>query len=128
MPRQLLFVYGTLRPGCNNPMAIWLNSAAWHAGRATVIGKLYQVQDYPGVVPSSAGIVAGDLFLLPDDPSVLERLDAYEECSPAFPAPHEYKRERLVVEGAEGSLEAWVYVYQGDVHGLDLIESGDFLS
>ena len=128
MTQQLLFVYGTLRPGCNDPMAAWLMSVARHAGRANARGRLFRVQHYPGFVPCPSGIVAGDLFLLSGDPAVLDRLDVYEECSPDYPAPHEYRRERLIVESDNGPAEAWVYVYQWNVDGLDLIESGDFLA
>ena len=127
MDQQLLFVYGTLRAGFAGPMAKWLASVARHAGPATARGRLYRVQDYPGFVPCPTSLVVGDLFLLPTDPAVLDRLDEHEECSAHFPAPHEYRRQRLIVQSESGPAQAWVYVYSRDVGRLELIESGDFL-
>ena len=127
MDQQLLFVYGTLRAGFDGLMAKWLASVARHAGPATARGRLYRVQDYPGFVPCPTSLVVGDLFLLPTDPAVLDRLDEHEECSAHFPAPHEYRRQRLIVQSESGPAQAWVYVYSRDVGRLELIESGDFL-
>lgn len=127
MSHQLLFVYGTLRAGFDGPMAKWLASVASHVGPATAQGRLYHVEDYPGFVHCPSGLVVGDLFLLPDDPAVLDRLDEHEECAAHFPAPHEYCRERLTVLSESGPVDAWTYVYSWDVSGLELIESGDFL-
>lgn len=123
----LLFVYGTLRPGCIGAMAHWLGAVARHQGPATARGALFRIDDYPGFVPGGDAPVAGDLFLLPDAPALLPLLDAYEECSVAFPRPHEYRRERLLVEASSGPAEAWVYVYARAVTGLERIECGDFL-
>ena len=127
MDQQSLFVYGTLRAGFDGLMAKWLASVACHAGPATARGRLYRVQDYPGFVPCPTAFVVGDLFLLPKDPAVLDRLDEHEECAAHFPRPHEYRRERLIVQSESGPAQAWVYVYNRDVAGLELIESGDFL-
>ncbi|EPR17028.1 gamma-glutamylcyclotransferase [Sphingobium indicum] len=124
----LLFVYGTLRPGCDDPMARWLRDAARHVGPAVAQGGLYRVAAYPGFVPGEAGDVAGDLFALADPGAVLAALDDYEECAAHFARPHEYRRERLTVRGENGPVEAWTYIYNRDVAGLERIESGDFLS
>lgn len=123
----LLFVYGTLRPGFPGPMAAWLASVAGHGGRATARGALYRVDDYPGFVRGEHGHVVGDLILLPDAGALLPLIDAHEECTPDFPPPHEYRRERLTVDGAAGPVEAWTYVYAHPVAGLERIEGGDFL-
>ncbi|MDI1295848.1 MAG: gamma-glutamylcyclotransferase [bacterium] len=128
MSQDLLFVYGTLRPGFDGPMAAWLRGAARPVGPAWIGGALYRVADYPGFVPGAAGHVAGDLFALADPATVLPILDAHEECSDAFPEPHEYRRERLIVETAEGPVAAWTYVYARDVSALERIEGGDFLA
>lgn len=110
-------------------MALRLAEAAcWH-GRATVRGHLYRVADYPGLVADAdAPPVIGDLFLPHDAEALLAEMDGYEECSDAFPRPHEYRRERMIVEGVGGPVEAWVYVYAWPVEGLERIEGGDFLS
>lgn len=125
--QPLLFVYGTLRAGYDGPMAKWLAAAASHVGLATARGRLYRVRDYPGFVRCPSALVVGDLFQLPDDPAVLDRLDEHEECAAHFPQPHEYRRERLTALSENGPVDAWAYVYSWDVSDLELIESGDFL-
>lgn len=123
-----LFVYGTLRPGYDGAMARWLCGVAHHVGPALARGSLYWVADYPGFVAGPDGDVMGDLFALPDPDATLARLDEHEECSDHFPAPHEYRRERLIVSMREGPVEAWTYVYAWDVAGLERIASGDYLA
>lgn len=124
---DLLFVYGSLRPAFDGDMARWLAAAARHLGSAWASGRLYRLAGYPGFVPEGEGRVAGDLFSLPDPAPLLAVLDAFEECSEAFPEPCEYRRERLVVEGPQGPVRAWAYVYARPVDALALIPDGDFL-
>lgn len=123
----LLFVYGTLRPAFDGAMAAWLSSVAHHRGPATASGTLYRVDTCPAFVPGAQGRVLGDLLLLPDAAALLPIIDEHEECTAAFPEPHEYRRERLVVESAGGPVEAWTYIYARPVAGLERIEGGDFL-
>ena len=124
----LLFVYGTLRPGFGGEMAAWLAGVAEYRGRAVARGALYRVDYYPGFVPGEAGEVVGDLVLLRDAAALLPLIDAHEECTADFPEPHEYRRERLMVEGVMGAVEAWTYVYAYPVEGLARIVGGDFLA
>ncbi|MCI4591331.1 gamma-glutamylcyclotransferase [Sphingobium sp. BYY-5] len=128
MREAFLFVYGSLRTGFGGPMALRLRSEARHVGRGWARGRLYRIADYPGFVPGEEGRVAGDLFAPADIDATLAWLDDYEECAPCFPAPHEYRRELLAVEGMAGPVEAWTYVYARDVVGLTRIADGDFLS
>lgn len=127
MREPLLFVYGTLRPGFDGPMAYWLSQVARHVGGAVARGRLYRVDGYPGFVPGGGGEVAGDLFALPDAGRLLAALDEHEECAGHHPRPHEYHRQILAVRREQGPVKAWTYVYVRDVAGLPLIESGDFL-
>lgn len=127
MSGALLFVYGTLRAGFDGPMARWLRGVAPVLGRATARGALYRVDAYPGFVPGDEGVVTGDLFALADPATLLARLDEYEECAAYFPEPHEYRRELVTVQGADGPVEAWTYIYARDVAGLARIAGGDFL-
>ncbi|MCP1472071.1 gamma-glutamylcyclotransferase (GGCT)/AIG2-like uncharacterized protein YtfP [Sphingobium sp. OAS761] len=123
-----LFVYGTLRRGADSPMARRLRTATRYLGAAHAQGMLYRVASYPGFVPGAGGRVAGDLLLLEEAEATLAWLDDYEECSPHFPPPHEYRRIRLIVIAPDGPVEAWAYVYDRSVAGLSPIESGDFLA
>ncbi len=122
-----LFVYGTLRPGFDGPMARRLRVEAEHLGTVRTAGSLVMVADYPGFVPGGAGNVIGDLFAL-HDPATLDWLDAYEECAAHQPPPHEYRREIVWVTGRDGPVEAWTYVYAFPADGLGLIAGGDFLA
>lgn len=128
MSEPLLFVYGTLRPGHDGPMADWLRHVAHHVGGATALGTLYHVDGYPAFVPGETGVAKGDLFALPDAAAILAVLDEHEECSEHFPHPQEYRRERLTVQSAAGPVEAWTYIYNRDVASLARIASGDFLA
>lgn len=109
-------------------MARWLRKSARHVGPAMIEGMLYQVADYPGLVPGREGSVRGDLFALDDAAAVLAVLDDYEECTALHPRPHEYRREKRVIQTVDGPLEAWVYIYAYNVSGFSHIAGGDFIS
>jgi gamma-glutamylcyclotransferase (GGCT)/AIG2-like uncharacterized protein YtfP len=100
-------------------------------GTATVRGRLYRIDNYPGFVPDEAdGRVKGDLFELPDPDAVLALLDEYEECSARFPEPREYCRivVRVETEGVPADAWAYAYAYVWPVRDDQRIESGDFLA
>jgi len=129
----LLFVYGTLRRGCDTEMAQRLASESRLLGPALLRGHLYRIENpgglpYPGFIPDETGTpVIGDLLALPDSKTTLRWLDAYEEAGPAFPEPQEYRRERLCVETATGTREAWVYVYGWPATRKNRSNGGDWL-
>ncbi|MBZ9647361.1 gamma-glutamylcyclotransferase [Sphingobium sp. 3R8] len=123
-----LFVYGTLRATFDGQMARWLRQVARLVGPATVGGALCRVADYPGLVTGPTGRVQGDLFALTDAAAILAVLDDYEECAAHHPQPHEYRREAMTVQAADGPVEAWAYLYTRDTAGLPPIADGDFLS
>ncbi|MBB3981800.1 gamma-glutamylcyclotransferase (GGCT)/AIG2-like uncharacterized protein YtfP [Sphingobium fontiphilum] len=123
---NFLFVYGTLRRGHDGRMARWLAERSRLIGLALAAGRLYRVADYPGFVPGDGGQVVGDLLALADVAATLAALDDYEECSDLFPAPHEYRRERIMVDGPDGAVTAWTYIYALPASGLALIDNGDF--
>lgn len=109
-------------------MAARLAREAAYLGPGTVGGSLYRVGDYPGFVPGQGGRVVGDLFRLVDAQATLAWVDAYEEITTDFPAPQEYRRERMKVDSEGGAVMAWVYVYARDPAGLPCIAGGDFLA
>jgi gamma-glutamylcyclotransferase (GGCT)/AIG2-like uncharacterized protein YtfP len=89
-----LFTYGTLMPGSGHPMALRLKAECIVLGAASVCGLLYDLGDYPGLVPSQdAGRrVHGMLLRLRDPRSSLRWLDAYEGCGKDDAEPHAYER------------------------------------
>ncbi|MEJ7925354.1 gamma-glutamylcyclotransferase family protein [Sphingobium sp. AN641] len=125
---DLLFVYGTLRAGYDDPMAAWLHAAGRLAGRGRARGSLYRVDDYPGMVADDGGWVIGDIVVLDDPAAALAILDEHEQCSESWPEPREYRRERImVVSDKHDPIEAWTYIYAHDARALERIGSGDFL-
>src|SRR3954453_16272206 len=111
---DLLFVYGTLMRGFDNPMARLLSANADLLAEASCCGRLYRIQDYPGLVPSgdAAERVHGEVYRLHQPGPLLREFDMYEACGEGFAAPTEYLRQRLTVTLAGGSAcEAWTYVY-----------------
>ena len=129
MTSDLLFVYGTLMRGFDNPMAQLLSRSADFLGEARCCGRLYRVQHYPGLVLSDEtdDIVFGELFRLRQPAELLREFDMYEACGEGFPEPTEYLRQMLAVTRADGAvIEAWTYVYNWPVTELPRIASGRF--
>ena len=125
-----LFVYGTLRRDISVKSEL-LDPYVVYAGRAFILGCLYEVDGYPGAVESQAADerVFGELYQLIRPNEGLAVLDEYEECSAAYAQPHEYVRKRVLVWQESGArIEAWCYVYNRDVQGLQRIDPGDYAS
>ncbi|MFM1903826.1 MAG: hypothetical protein RLZZ440_1726 [Planctomycetota bacterium] len=120
--RQLLFVYGTLRPTLAQGEPADLIRGLPRLGPATVRGSLHDLGGYPGFVAGD-GIVHGELLAV-DSAARLSEIDAYEECG--GPAPL-YVRELVLATRPDGSLvEAWVYRFIRPVAGAPLIPGGDY--
>lgn len=125
---EQLFVYGTLRKDSANSVHEMLERNARFVAYARTRGRLYDLGEYPGLIPADADSwVHGDLYELADPSAVLARLDEYEGCGPNDPKPHEYERVRREVLMDTGGREtAWVYVYRGGLAGSREIRSGDY--
>ena len=124
-PVGRLFVYGSLRSDAprNHPPAVEayarLGAGAVREGKATVSGRLYAPDWYPGLIPGRAGKVQGEVWRL-EMPDLLAELDAYEGDS--------YVLEARQVTANDGRrVTAWAYRYVADVSGVPLIASGDYL-
>jgi gamma-glutamylcyclotransferase (GGCT)/AIG2-like uncharacterized protein YtfP len=90
-------------------------------GEGSLQAKLYQLNGYPGAVPSTdpQDQTQGEIYAL-EDPGVLALLDAYEGG--------EYRREMLEVQRPGGLFQAcWAYVYTGPLEGLAPVPGGRFL-
>jgi gamma-glutamylcyclotransferase (GGCT)/AIG2-like uncharacterized protein YtfP len=127
--RDLLFVYGTLMRGFDNPMAQLLTRSADYLGPVTCRGRLYRVKHYPGLVLSDAAddFVHGELYRLRHVEEMLREFDMYEACGEGFAEPTQYIRKMLAVTREDGSAtEAWTYIYNWPVAQLARIESGRF--
>lgn len=128
---ERLFVYGTLCRAADRQMSARLVGQCTFVGRASITGRLYEIDGYPGLIcPGRRGeLVLGELYRLEQPLTLLAQLDDYEECSPHFPAPHEYVRKQLTVRLDDGrEALAWTYLYNRDVSDRCHIVSGDYLS
>ncbi len=130
-PEELLFVYGTLRTGFENPLARRIRKEArfLHPARFTA-AILVDLGHYPGLVPvaDSNSVVEGDLFGLPPRDDLLDALDAYEGCSKDPEHPGEYFREKHGVLDPDGrTLSAWTYLLNRPSAGLPVVTGGDYL-
>jgi len=89
-------------------------------------GVLLDLGDYPAVYVSDNGAIVGELYRI--EAALLATLDDFEECSVAFPEPHEYRRALCPVVTASGpTLDAWVYLYNRAPEAHAVIASGDWL-
>lgn len=124
---DLLFVYGSLRRGNSHPMARTLEAQAVWMGVSRVEGLLYRIDWYPGLVPPNAAgqWVEGDLYRMTAPDHLLPLLDEYEECSPGFALPQEYRRETAMVAFAGAFHCAWTYYYNHPLTGRRRIEAGN---
>jgi gamma-glutamylcyclotransferase (GGCT)/AIG2-like uncharacterized protein YtfP len=129
MNNDYLFVYGTLRQDSKSEMYHIFARYAEFVDDAVCQGKLYMVNDYPGLITSDDpnDVVHGEVYKLRCPDVVLSALDAYEKCGPNFPKPTEYVRRKENVSLKSGKVVvAWVYILNRKTDGLKFIESGDF--
>ncbi len=122
-----LFVYGTLQPGLAPAKVADLAAKLQPVGKGYVRGMLYDLGGYPGAMPDplANSIIAGTVMELPEDASVLRRLDNYEGFDPRAPETSEYIRVRQTVELDSGrTLECWFYRYNRPQHRPTLVEGG----
>jgi len=130
MNNNYLFVYGTLLSATNSEMFQLLAKQANFVGTASYQGKLYKIDDYPGVVPSKnkTDLVQGEVYQLHDADFILQQLDDYEECGPSYLQPTEYVRELCEVRLQNDQIiQAWLYRYNRPTDTLELLPSGDFI-
>jgi gamma-glutamylcyclotransferase (GGCT)/AIG2-like uncharacterized protein YtfP len=123
-----IFVYGTLRKLDLNRTHQLLGSAI-RVDRAYYNGELYNVGEYPAVIPSQdpSRRVVGDVYLLRDLERDIAALDKYEGCGASDPVPHEYTRTKVSVRLTTGDEKlAWIYLYNRSVNELARIEDGDY--
>jgi gamma-glutamylcyclotransferase (GGCT)/AIG2-like uncharacterized protein YtfP len=109
-----LFAYGTLQPEHSPDEIASAVAQLTPVGKGFVRGKLYDLGDYPGAVlsPSSKGKISGTVFRLPQDETVLRKIDEYEEFDPLAPAKSLFVRSLHPVTLTAGkTLQCWVYVY-----------------
>ena len=127
-----LFVYGSLRSGFRSPAYEYISRFFDFAGEGKVRGKLFDMGSYPAAIPSNDNsFITGELYRIKKAEEfswAIGQLDDYEGVSVEADEVQLYRREMAEVY-IDGKLtHAWIYWYNGDVHGRPLISSGDMLS
>src|SRR5262245_62471036 len=99
-----LFVYGSLLSSIGHPSGERLRNEARLLGAASMPGRLYRVDWYPGLVEAAAGDsrVHGEVYALADPVGSLAWLDEYESIEPGKEAGHEYLRAERRVQLTTG--------------------------
>ncbi len=132
MSDEYLFVYGTLRRNLGKPTYNLLANGADFIGNGYLFGKLYEIDNYPGLKISQSGAkgrdkVFGEIYRLRNI-NIFNVLDDYEECSNKHPKPHEYVRTKTRAYLDNGKkLNVWVYEYNYDTKNLEQIKSGNYV-
>lgn len=126
-----LFVYGTLLSGLGHPMHEVLDRYAHFINPGYINGKLYTVNDYPGLILSnnSRKVVWGEIYRVDNATVVFDLLDQYEGCSARSPRPYEYQRNLVTIQDVHNDgMLAWCYLYKRPVYHGQLIPAGDYLA
>jgi pyruvate carboxylase len=127
---EFLFVYGTLRKGYGNELHKLIARNSELIGIANYQGKMYNIGEYPGIVPSNdtADQVKGELYKLTNPLRLVKILDEYEEFYPENEADSIFLRKSIQVEVDGKTIDANAYLYNRSVDGLSVITTGDFLN
>lgn len=112
-----LFAYGTLRPASTR-FALVHDLITTTSGTCYVLGKLYDLGDYPGLVLGSGDRVPGVILRSDRLHELLLRVDGIEG--------HDFARRlcwAMSSERREGAL-CWVYEYGGSTSAVSRCEQG----
>lgn len=118
-----VFVYGTLRQGGANDITR-LRPAPQYIGEARIVGQMYHLGGYPGVVLDAPGWVVGEVYAI--TPELELRLDEIEELYPQ--EKDEYFKRHRAIDVRGQSLMCIVYeINLRYVQGKPRVGSGDWL-
>lgn len=125
-----LFVYGTLLSAYGHPIHQVIAQNGQLLSMGFYQGKLYRVSYYPAVVSSSEAHhqVKGEVYQIHNAEPLFDALDDYEGYWPHNEAVSDYLRRKVSITLTDGTIiEAWTYLYNLPIDGLEWIVSGDFL-
>ncbi|HEX2255415.1 MAG TPA: gamma-glutamylcyclotransferase family protein [Afifellaceae bacterium] len=120
-----LVLYGSLRRELPDFRRLGLGHALTWLGPCVVRGTLHDLGAYPGLSPAGGTDIQADLFAI-SDAAVLGQLDAFEGYVPEDTAASLYLRRRIAVR--RPAVEAWIYLYNGELDGAPVVVSGDWLA
>jgi pyruvate carboxylase len=123
-----LFVYGSLLSTFQNIYADVLHERGEFCGQAYILGRLYQVSDYPGVLLSgkNKNQIWGEIYQV--DLHVLTLLDQYEGYYPGR-LDSEYIRQKTIAYTKDDrQIPVWVYEYNLPIEESLRIISGSWIA
>ncbi|HHV65924.1 MAG TPA: gamma-glutamylcyclotransferase [Peptococcaceae bacterium] len=113
---SMVFVYGTLMKGYENHR--YYLAQAEYLGKGEIEGyALYAVSSFPGIVPEKGEKVKGELYRVDSD--TLVELDILEGEGSL------YLRKMVKVTMDQKTVEAWVYIWNGETRGKKKINYDD---
>jgi gamma-glutamylcyclotransferase (GGCT)/AIG2-like uncharacterized protein YtfP len=125
-----IFVYGTLRKNGALPIAELLENRVEFLGEASISGKIYLVDYYPGLVVNDPGLnlVHGEVYKLIDFQD-LSILDEYEGVS-NIPSPKDLFKKVIVIANLRPgiAIKCLAYTYNHLItKKMKWIISGDYI-
>jgi gamma-glutamylcyclotransferase (GGCT)/AIG2-like uncharacterized protein YtfP len=115
-------VYGTLMKGFGGQELAGIAGHLKLLGSCTLPGLLYDLGKFPALVPGR-GTAAGKLYEA-EDPTVLAKLDQYEEFDEGHLDQSLFVRR--YVRLTQPPVGCWVYFYNRDVTGKPRIADGNW--
>lgn len=125
-----IFVYGSLRRDIGMDLHRLIAKNSEFLGMANYQGKLYQVAEYPGIIPSdnAKDQVIGELYKISNPVKLLLVLDEYEEYDEKNHDSSLFVREKVKVEINGEIKESYAYLFNRPVDENTRIKSGDYLN
>ena len=125
---DLVFFYGTLMTPFNRTARHQIDDHLVYRGQGTISAALFDLGIYPAAVPTSDGLVRGEIYEMLHPATVLRALDELEGYRPSDPETSLYTRMLTPVTTEDGTvLEAWAYFYNAPLGRAERIASGDYL-
>ncbi len=126
-----LFVYGSLRSGLRSPAYEYISRFFQFVSEAKVRGKLFDMGSYPAGIPSNEdNFIIGELYRANNENEfswAIGQLDDYEGVTVEPDEVQLYRREITEVYLNNQKTDAWIYWYNGDVSGKEVIGSGNLI-
>ena len=121
-----VFFYGTLMQGFALRQRVQHDALLEYLGRGVVMGQLFDLGRYPGLVCGD-GQVFGELYRILENDTLLTRTDSVEGYKVRDLTASEYRRVLRPVRVEDGmAVEAWVYLYNLSVGAAPRIVGGDY--
>src|SRR5688572_23181245 len=126
-----LFVYGSLRSGFRSPAYEYISRFFSFIGEAKVRGRLFDMGSYPAGIPTNENsFITGELYSAKGENEfswAIGQLDDYEGVSVEPDEVQLFRREITEVQINNQVSHAWIYWFNGDTSGKNLISSGDLM-